>query len=306
MKGKFSKILISTMALSLATSSSSLALAEDNFVEKLLEEKSSGKIQEQLDLETEDGLEVDLEKVLKEEASEKIKPILEEKTEEEKIKAELKDEAENLKVIVAVSDGKELEDIVGEEKRLDLRDYSYKGDYDVSITWESSDNSLIEIEEYDDGWGDVEIITYVRPPKVGEKSVSLTATISKGGYELKKVFNYTLKGHEEKTEEEGNQIDIDLSTRGKLKNNCNYKLESLIRNKNYKGKVKVLIALYEETREELISYSREIIDLNSEILIKTEAEFLIPQDGKYYIRVFILDNRQEKNILAEKLLKEKD
>lgn len=147
--------------------------------------------------------------------------------------ADLRRAADMLKVTVQNTDI-ELTSPVTDNKWIKLVDYDKGGDHLISISWESSNEALIKIDED---------IGYITLPEEGEEEVRLTATLSKSGHELKKHFDYVLtKNKPEETEDEkyiGNAIEslewFRLNLNSDVDKNVNIHMEDALKKKGFEG-----------------------------------------------------------------------
>ncbi len=147
--------------------------------------------------------------------------------------ADLKRAADILKVTVQNTDI-ELTSPVTDDKWIKLVDYDKGGDTSIYISWESSNEDLIEIYE------DMGFITL---PEEGEEEVRLTATLSKAGYRLEKHFDYVLtKNKPEETEDEKYINDaikslewFKLKLNSDVDKNVNTHMEGVLKNKGFEG-----------------------------------------------------------------------
>ncbi len=184
---------------------------------------------------------------------------------EEEIIPELEDlkrAADILKVTVQ-STPNELKSPVTDDKWIRLVDYDKGGDYSILISWESSDETLIEID------GDIGFITL---PDEGEREVRLTATLSKGSYELKKHFDYILTKNKPAEDDDEKYLSdaikslewFNLKLNSDKDNNVNVHMKDVLKAKGFEG-IEVIVKS---------SDKQEFIDLDGNIDYMFDEEHL--------------------------------
>ncbi len=104
-------------------------------------------------------------------------------------------------------------------------------------------------------------------------------------------------------EELKTDIKLELATNRKIENDTEYIIDTSIENSNSNEEnLDILIGIYHKESKELFSYSKETVNVVKNGQIKTRVKFLIPKNGEFYGRVFVVDKMNSKEIKAEKLL----
>lgn len=176
--------------------------------------------------------------------------------------ADLRRAADILEVTIQNTDNK-LTSPVTDDKWITLVDYDKGGDTSIYISWESSNEDLIEIDE-DMG--------YITLPEEGEEEVRLTATLCKGEYKFEKHFDYVLtKNKPEESEDEkylSNAIKslewFKVNLNSDEDKNVNVYMKDVLRNKGFEG-IDVSVKS---------SNKQEYIDLDGNINYIFDEEYL--------------------------------
>lgn len=160
------------------------------------------------------------------------------------------------------------------------------------------------------------------------QNVKLTVTLKmiQGNYSYKKDYNILVlakdselvnsKEKEDKKDEEvkeekkedKKEIDknsyIDIVNYGdkRISNDKTFKVDLEMKRIDYEGEFEVSVALYDSSNN-LKKYSNEKVVLKNKNTIVHKVEFLIPESGDYYIKIYIKDKNNGK-ILKEKLIGE--
>lgn len=149
--------------------------------------------------------------------------------------------------------------------------YSYKKDYNILVL--AKDSELVNSKEKEDK-KDEEVKEEIKEEKKEDKK-----EIDKNSY-----------------------IDIVNYGDKRISNDKTFKVDLEMKRIDYEGEFEVSVALYDSSNN-LKKYSNEKVVLKNKNTIVHKVEFLIPESGDYYIKIYIKDKNNGK-ILKEKLIGE--
>ncbi|WP_432663283.1 prenyltransferase/squalene oxidase repeat-containing protein [Wukongibacter baidiensis] len=170
----------------------------------------------------------------------------------------------------------------------------------LSEEWHENGNSLLDALldfkeddhfEYKTKWGS-------ETNSATEQAFIALADLYRGESMYQNVEIYEDDSDEE--EEQNGELSLDIYQDGKFRNGEEAKIEVEIENDTDEDQeVTLIIALYDIDDDEMINYThitRTIQEDNEETVA---AGFLIPRKGDHEVRVFLWDNLDDMNILAD-------